>query len=476
MRAMTARPVLVLLSVLFLLRPATALADDAKWWIVGGGGVVWPPAELGLEDSRPTFGGIIGPVYSPPWALELRGHYAWSDSMQKTRLTHAEGNLTLFAFPSKVISPYLTGGAGLIWVNTQGATESKFAWNGGGGFRVRLSSRWALRADVRDISYKVLYAGEDKFRHSAEVFGGLAYHFGVKPRDADGDGVPDKLDQCPNTPAGARVDASGCPIDSDGDGVPDGLDQCDGTPKGATVDAKGCPSDADRDGVFDGIDQCADSPAGARVDATGCPLDSDGDGVYDGLDQCEGTPKGCTVNPNGCPSDADQDGVCDGLDQCPDTPASARVDAKGCPIVVSEKETELLETGMIRLQNINFDTGKSTIKPESDAALDEVGGILTHWPELRIEIGGHTDSRGGTAYNQKLSEERAQAVLDYLKQKYPELKAEQYTAVGYGESKPLVPNTSVLNMAKNRRVEFKVLNTDVLKREREKQRLLEKEK
>jgi outer membrane protein OmpA-like peptidoglycan-associated protein len=443
---------------------------------VVGGGVAWPPAELGLEKTRPSFGGIIGPVSTPPWALELRGHRLSSDRQQKTTLTHAEGDLTLFAFADGFISPYLTGGAGLIWVKTQGASESKFAWNGGGGFRVRLTNRWALRADVRDISYQVLFSGEDKFRHSAEVFGGLAYQFGVKPRDADGDGVPDKQDQCPGTPAGARVDASGCPIDGDGDGVYDGLDQCEGTPKGATVDAKGCPSDADHDGVFDGIDQCADTPAGARVDATGCPRDSDGDGVSDGLDQCEGTPKGCTVNPNGCPSDADQDGVCDGLDQCPDTPANARVDAKGCPIVVSEKETELLETGMIRLQNINFDTGKATIKPESDAALDEVGQILGKWPELKIEIGGHTDSRGGDAYNQKLSEDRAQAVLDYLKQKFPELKADQYTAVGYGESKPLVPNTSVLNMAKNRRVEFKVLNTDVLKRERERQRVLEKEK
>jgi OOP family OmpA-OmpF porin len=115
------------------------------------------------------------------------------------------------------------------------------------------------------------------------------------------------------------------------------------------------------------------------------------------------------------------------------------------------------------------------IKPESYTPLDEVGAILQKWPELRIEIGGHTDSRGSEAYNQKLSEERAQAVLAYLKEKFPDLHADQFTAVGYGESKPLVPNTSVLNMAKNRRVEFKVLNTDVLKREREKQRVLKKE-
>ena len=438
---------LALLALSFLSIPSVPrAAEDPKWWIVPGGGIVWPPAELGIEKTRPTVGLIVGPVYAAPWAVEGRGHYAWSDSAGKTRLTHVEGNLTYFLFHGAAISPYLTGGAGLIWAKTGGATESKFAWNGGGGFRLRLSDRIALRTDVRDISYQVLDvpAGKDKFRHSAEWFGGLSFGFGGKPKDSDLDGVPDKIDQCPGTPAGARVDAKGCPLDSDGDGV------------------------------YDGLDQCPDTPKGAKVDATGCPLDSDSDGVPDGLDQCPGTPKGCTVNANGCPTDSDQDGVCDGLDKCPDTPAGARVDAQGCPIVVNEKETELLETGMIRLQNVNFDTGKATVKEESYPVLDEVGGILTRWPELRIEIGGHTDSRGSEATNQKLSEARAQAVLDYLKQKFPALHAEQYTPVGYGESKPLVPNTSVLNMAKNRRVEFKVLNTEVLKRERERQRVLEK--
>ena len=476
MRTLLRRYAFALLAIGALALPTPSRGDDPKWWIVPGGGIVWPPAELGIEKTRPTVGLIVSPIYVAPWAVEARGHYAWSDMQDKTRLTHGEGNLTFFVFPHAFLTPYLTGGAGLIWVKTQGDTESKFAWNGGGGLRLRLSDRFALRTDVRDISYQVLDVGlgQDRFRHSAEWFGGLSISFGGKPKDSDGDGVPDKLDQCPGTPAGARVDAKGCPLDSDGDGVYDGLDQCPDTPKGCTVDAKGCPSDADKDGVCDGLDQCPNTPAGAKVDAKGCPMDSDGDGVYDGLDQCPDTPKGCTVNANGCTVDSDQDGVCDGIDQCPDTPPNARVDAKGCPIEVSEKETELLETGMIRLQDINFDTGKSTIKEESYPALDEVGNILARWPELRIEIGGHTDSRGSAAFNQKLSEARAQAVLDYLKQKFTALHAEQFTAVGYGESKPLVPNTSVLNMAKNRRVEFKVLNTEVLKREKEKKRVLQK--
>ncbi|HEX7078567.1 MAG TPA: OmpA family protein, partial [Candidatus Eisenbacteria bacterium] len=241
------------------------------------------------------------------------------------------------------------------------------------------------------------------------------------------------------------------------------------------VDATGCPVDTDGDGVYDGIDQCADTPKGAKVDAKGCPTDADGDGVADGIDQCGATPTGCTVSANGCPSDADQDGVCDGVDKCPDTPADARVDRNGCPIEVSTKETELLETGMIRLQGINFDTGKATIKPESDKALDEVGDILTRWPGLRIEIAGHTDSRGSDAQNQKLSEARAKAVLAYMLDRFPELRPEQFTAKGYGETQPIATNTTELGMSKNRRVEFRVLNKEALKRETETKKLAPKE-
>jgi outer membrane protein OmpA-like peptidoglycan-associated protein len=153
----------------------------------------------------------------------------------------------------------------------------------------------------------------------------------------------------------------------------------------------------------------------------------------------------------------------------------AKVDRVGCPILVSEKETQLLETGMIRLQNINFDTGRSTLKPESQTALNEVGNILARWPELRIEIGGHTDSRGGAARNLELSMSRAQAVLDYLLNKFPELDPKQFTAVGYGLTRPIAPNDTELGRAQNRRVEFTVLNKEALKRERLEQRLLPKE-
>jgi OmpA-OmpF porin, OOP family len=197
--------------------------------------------------------------------------------------------------------------------------------------------------------------------------------------------------------------------------------------------------------------------------------------VPDGLDECERTPAGCNVNPNGCPTDADQDGVCDGLDKCPDTPAQARVDASGCPIQISSKETELLETGMIRLQNVNFETGKSAIQAESFKTLDEVGDILGRWPALRIEIAGHTDSRGTEAKNRVLSDARANAVRDYLLNKFPELRPEQFIAKGYGESQPIATNTTALGRARNRRVEFRVLNKETLRKESEKRGLAPKE-
>jgi outer membrane protein OmpA-like peptidoglycan-associated protein len=96
--------------------------------------------------------------------------------------------------------------------------------------------------------------------------------------DADGDGVPDRRDNCPNTPAGARVNADGCEPDADGDGVPDSRDNCPNTPTGARVNADGCEPDTDGDGVPDSRDNCPNTPAGVAVDANGCELSTITDG------------------------------------------------------------------------------------------------------------------------------------------------------------------------------------------------------
>ena len=335
------------------------------------------------------------------------------------------------------------------------------------------NQRTYLRLQARDQFFQE--RGQTEISNHIAVTAGLQYAFGGSARDQDRDGVRDGIDRCPGTPIGARVDANGCPTDADGDGVYDGLDKCEGTRRGCKVDKDGCPTDADGDGVCDGLDRCAGTPAGAKVDSTGCPTDADADSVYDGLDQCPDTPKGCPVDARGCPADADSDGVCDGLDHCPHTPQGLRVYPNGCPIEVTEKEVQLLDTGTIRLANVQFDTGKSILKPASFAVLDSVVVILRQYPTLKIEIGGHTDNVGTAKKNQQLSEDRAKAVHDYLRTKVAGFDSLGYTAKGYGLSKPIAPNSTNVGRGKNRRVEFKVLNTEALRIEREKRRFLQRD-
>ena len=475
----------LLLLALCCAGPSAAEPSGSYGYLVPFGGYTifdgdlrYPRAPLVDEFN---LGGRIGWQLGP-W-LGLEGAAGFTATNEDTSTApidvdffHYSGNVVLSPFSGGYGGPFVSLGFGFSQLKpaTGGIPELKQGnLEAAAGLNLWFSDMLGLRLEARDLLWLNREEPTKIETHTLILGAGLAVALGGTPRDTDGDGVPDRKDKCPATIVGATVDATGCPTDSDGDGVLDGLDQCANTPKGATVDGKGCPSDADGDGVYDGLDQCADTPKGATVDARGCPGDADNDKVLDGIDQCTGTPAGATVDEKGCPKDSDGDGVFDGLDKCPDTFSGLKVDKDGCPIEVTERETELLDTGMIRLQDINFVTAKADLLPESLPRLDIVGQVLTKWPELKIEIGGHADSRGTAKYNQTLSEARVQSVLNYLVQKF-NLKPEQFTARGYGESKPLVPNTSDLNMAKNRRVEFVVLNKDVLKKEVERRRLLEK--
>ena len=177
----------------------------------------------------------------------------------------------------------------------------------------------------------------DKYDRYMQFSAGLTANFG-KPKDTDLDGVPDRKDKCPDTPTGVKVDENGCPLDTDGDGVPDYQDKCPDQ-KGLAA-LQGCP-DADGDGVADADDKCPDTPAGVKVDATGCPLDADGDGVADYLDKCPDTPSGVKVDATGCPLDSDGDGVPDYQDKCPDRAGPAS--NKGCPEIKAEDKKILNE-------------------------------------------------------------------------------------------------------------------------------------
>ncbi|MCM4162990.1 MULTISPECIES: thrombospondin type 3 repeat-containing protein [unclassified Arenibacter] len=172
--------------------------------------------------------------------------------------------------------------------------------------------------------------------------------------DTDDDGVPDYLDQCPNTHPGEIVDENGCANsqkDSDGDGVNDTTDLCPETPKGESVGVNGCSDsqmDSDGDGIADDIDLCAETPDGEIVNETGCSTsqtDSDEDTIPDALDLCPDTPSGGTVDEFGCSSsqkDSDLDGITDDLDKCQNTPVGESVSSTGCSATQVDSDRDTL--------------------------------------------------------------------------------------------------------------------------------------
>ena len=136
------------------------------------------------------------------------------------------------------------------------------------------------------------------------------------------------------------------------------------------------------------------------------------------------------------PKDTDGDGIYDSVDRCPNTPAKAKVDTYGCAVMVD--------------LNINFDTDSAKIKPQYNDEITAFANYMKDNQDVSATIEAHTDSRGSEAYNQKLSERRAASTLKALKAK--NVEDTRLKSVGYGETKPMVPNTTSENMSKNRRV------------------------
>lgn len=222
--------------------------------------------------------------------------------------------------------------------------------------------------------------------------------------------------------------------------------------------------DMDEDGVFDRLDHCPDTPKGCSVDAWGCQTDADGDGVCDGIDQCPDTPKGDVVDAHGC---SERQRVLNNQHPGPPpmpgaaaTPPPTAEPPKPSP-PVSEMERQLVEGGRIRLENVYFETASANLLPESAATLDEVGRTLEKFPALKIEVQGHTDTRGSDAYNMRLSQARAESVRSYLLQHF-QLGADQYVARGYGKREPETQERNQEELLRNRRVVLKVLNLEDL--------------
>jgi len=448
--------------------PSHAQVVGHPWEFSAGAGLMNFDARTYIKDAA-AFTGGVGWRWTPGMVLEANGTYSPSKEKLDESVTHnfSYGGLDLrwnLRPAEDRVVPYVLTGAGHAWSPSDSRGDfDATAGSAGLGVLCNLmgNPRHYLRLQVRDV---FLLDRTTALVNNVAVTAGFHYVFGGKYKDVDLDGVRDWLDQCEKTPIGAKVTPQGCPTDADGDSVYDGIDKCPDTPRGCKVDKTGCPRDADGDGICDGIDRCPDTPKGATVDGLGCPTDADGDSVYDGIDQCPNTPKGAIVDAKGCPADADGDGVWDGLDKCPDTPKGLEVDATGCLTEMGQREQAFMETGKIRF-NVNFETNKAILLDSDKEQIDARAPILAKWPNLKIEVGGHTDETGSAAKNKKLSQDRAEAVVAYLLSKYPAIPKDQLVAKGYGSSMPIAPNTTLEGKAKNRRVEFKVLNLDVFKKE-----------
>jgi len=221
------------------------------------------------------------------------------------------------------------------------------------------------------------------------------------------------------------------------------------------------PRDRDKDGIPDKMDACPDEP-GVKTDdpeTNGCPPpppDRDGDGILDRDDACPDLKGVKSDDPtqNGCPPDTDGDGIRDDVDACPKEKGKPNEDPtkNGCPTSVRVTEQEI-----IILDQVQFKTGSAEIKKASDDLLMQVALVLAEHPEiLKLEVQGHTDNRGGKKYNLKLSDKRAAAVLKWLV-KRGNLDAGRLSSHGYGMEEPIADNDSSEGRQKNRRVQFKIL-------------------
>jgi OmpA-OmpF porin, OOP family len=242
--------------------------------------------------------------------------------------------------------------------------------------------------------------------------------------------------------------------DSDGDGIPDDIDKCPHEPGIPELD--GCPErDRDGDGILDEDDACPDLPGIPELD--GCPEDPvgdrDGDGIPDDIDQCPDVPG--VPEHDGCPDpDRDGDGILDVDDMCPDEPGVP--EHAGCP----DRGTVFIEDDqLVILEKIFFKTDSAEILSRSTPILDAVAAALNGNPQITlVEVQGHADERGPDAYNLRLTRDRAAAVVETLVQRG--VQRRRLRSAGYGELCPVDERSNQEAWEKNRRVEFKIVETE----------------
>ena len=358
----------------------------------------------------PELGARVGYLPLSFLGVEAEGAYAFGRLNDDTSvgLWTVRGHV-LAQLPRWSITPFVLAGAGVVGVTSGRAavgSDSDLAFHFGGGASVSVTRWLTLRLDIRDVITPRQGAGAT---NNPEILLGIGWTRRPPARTVTTrDAMP------------IAIEASAPPPDADGDGFVDDEDAC---PREAGLPPDGRPDpDHDGDGVLGDADLCPDEKGPA---------------------------------PTGCPSrDADADGVLDEADACPQEAETFNGfdDDDGCPDAMPEDLGAFEGT----LEGVNFSVDSANLQPSSQTKLGDVVAVLKKYPTTRVEISGHTDSTGSSEHNVELSQARADAVKAYLVGEG--IDPERVRTRGAGPDEPIDTNASADGRAKNRRIEFRLLN------------------
>ena len=346
------------------------------------------------------------------------------------------GSLLVHLAPhTSPVRPFLSVGYGAISTIVNDTkvvpSDTDGMLHAGLGFKIAMGDHFGLRLDGRvlapaaflgksnPVGDEVGYDGPDW-----EALGSLFVNFGEIEKVRETIFKREVVMVQPQAPA--------APADPDGDGIAGKSDKCPevAEDKDGFEDDDGCPeADNDKDGIPDAQDKC--------------PLKAE---TMNGIDDDDGCPE----------EDTDGDGILGSRDKCPDEPETKNgfKDEDGCPDEIPAAVKKF--TGVI--EGINFKTGQATILPGSYSILDRAVSVLKEFSDIRLEISGHTDSRGKSDYNRDLSQRRADSVKMYFIANG--IDASRVTSVGYGMDRPIADNMTESGRSKNRRTEFRLLTGD----------------
>ncbi|MEM6291023.1 MAG: OmpA family protein [Myxococcota bacterium] len=376
--------------------------------------------DFGLPDQgfkpygalAPEFGARLG--YFPLRALGVEAEGAFGlgrlEDDTQVNLWSVRGHL-IAQVPRWSVTPFILGGAGVLGVSSdRNAVGSDLdpAIHVGGGVAFHISRGFMLRLDARDV-ITPKQGSEGGATNNPEFL--LGFTWTRRPR---------ALEVRDDAPIVIETAAPPLAVDTDGDGFLDDQDACVTEPG---VAPEGCPVvDPDGDGILAPDDAC---PEEAGPAPTGCPLaDTDGDGLLDPDDRCPNEPE--TYN--------------------------EFEDGDGCPDALPSDLGAFTGT----LEGVNFQINRAQLRGSSKQKLDDVAAILMKYPGTKVEISGHTDSTGPAERNQELSQQRADAVKAYLVEQG--VGADRIRTRGAGPDEPIDTNKSPEGRARNRRIEFRLLD------------------